>query len=66
MRNQRISVIVPVYNEVTTIEQIQRELLPIKNRCEIILLTGEVQMGRLRGSDRNFVYCMRQKEGQSR
>lgn len=40
MRNQKISIIVPVYNEVTTIEHIQRELLPIKNRCEIIFVDG--------------------------
>ena len=40
MRNQTISVIVPVYNEASTIEKIQRELLPLKDRCEILFVDG--------------------------
>lgn len=40
MRNQTVSVIVPVYNEASTIEKIQRELLPLKDRCEILFVDG--------------------------
>ena len=39
-RNARISVIVPVYNEETTIEALQRQLLPLKDRCEILFVDG--------------------------
>ncbi len=40
MRNQSISIIVPIYNEASTIENIQRELLPLKDRCEILFVDG--------------------------
>ena len=30
----------PVYNEASTIEKIQRELLPLKDRCEILFVDG--------------------------
>lgn len=40
MRSQTISVIVPVYNEAALIEKIQQELLPLKDRCEIIFVDG--------------------------
>lgn len=36
----RISVIIPVYNEETTIDQLQNTLAPIKNDCEIIFVDG--------------------------
>lgn len=38
--NQKISVIVPIYNEETTIEKIQEQLRPLRGRCEIILVDG--------------------------
>lgn len=40
MRNQTVSVIVPVYNEASTIERIQQELLPLKDHCEILFVDG--------------------------
>lgn len=36
----RISVIIPVYNEESTIDQLQKSLAPIKNDCEIIFVDG--------------------------
>lgn len=39
-RNVKISVIVPVYNEVKTIEKLQKQLLPLLGKCEILLVDG--------------------------
>ncbi len=40
LRNSRISVIVPVYNEETTIQILQRQLLPLRGKCEILFVDG--------------------------
>ena len=37
---RKISIIVPVYNEAKTIEAMQRQLLPLKDRCEILFVDG--------------------------
>lgn len=37
---RKISIIVPVYNERKTIEAMQRQLLPLKDRCEILFVDG--------------------------
>lgn len=39
-RISRISIIVPVYNESRTIEQMQSQLRPLLGRCEILLVDG--------------------------
>lgn len=39
-RISRISVIIPIYNESRTIEKMQRQLLPLKDRCEILFVDG--------------------------
>lgn len=39
--NSRISVIVPLYNEEKTVEQLQEQLRPLKHLCEIIFVDGE-------------------------
>ena len=43
----RISIIIPLYNEETTIEQLQRQLWPLKDKCEIIFVDGESTDGTL-------------------
>lgn len=40
LKKQKISVIVPVYNEETTIEKLQEQLLPLREKCEIIFVDG--------------------------
>lgn len=40
MKTSRISVIVPIYNEEKTIVQMQEQLLPYLNKCEIIFVDG--------------------------
>ena len=40
LKKQKISVIVPVYNEETTIEKLQEQLLPLQKNCEIIFVDG--------------------------
>lgn len=40
MRTSRISVIIPVYNEEKTIVQMQDQLRPYLNKCEIIFVDG--------------------------
>lgn len=40
LKKQKISVIVPVYNEETTIEKLQEQLLPLQKKCEIIFVDG--------------------------
>lgn len=37
---RKISIIIPVYNEAKTIEAMQRQLLPLKDRCEILFVDG--------------------------
>lgn len=39
-KNVRISVIVPIYNEETTIDSIQKQLLTYRTKCEIIFVDG--------------------------
>ena len=39
-RTCRISVIIPVYNEASTVGRLQRQLLAIKDRCEILFVDG--------------------------
>lgn len=39
-RTVPISVIIPVYNEAETIERLQEQLFPIKDRCEILFVDG--------------------------
>lgn len=36
----KISVIIPVYNEETTIEKLKKSLEPLKGRCEILFVDG--------------------------
>ena len=36
----KISIIIPVYNEEKTIEDLQRRLMPVKKTCEIIFVDG--------------------------
>ena len=40
MRLSRISIIVPIYNEESTIMKMQEQLRPLKNRCEILFVDG--------------------------
>lgn len=40
LKKQKISVILPVYNEETTIEKLQEQLLPLQKNCEIIFVDG--------------------------
>lgn len=37
----KISVIVPVYNETAEIDKLIRQLIPYRNKCEIIIVDGE-------------------------
>lgn len=39
-QNKKISIIIPIYNEEKTIEALQRQLKPLKDRCEIIFVDG--------------------------
>lgn len=39
-KNSSISVIIPVYNEAGTIQQLQDQLEPLKNHCEILFVDG--------------------------
>lgn len=40
MAQMKISIIIPVYNEESTIEKLKVSLLPLKGRCEIIFVDG--------------------------
>lgn len=40
MRTSKISIIVPIYNEEKTIEKMQQQLLPLKDKCEILFVDG--------------------------
>ncbi len=40
MDNRRISIIVPLYNEESTIVKLQKQLTPLKDKCEIIFVDG--------------------------
>ena len=40
LRNSKISIIVPIYNEEATIGRMQEQLRPLKGRCEIIFVDG--------------------------
>lgn len=40
MKTAKISVIIPIYNEEKTIQQMQRQLYPLKEKCEIIFVDG--------------------------
>lgn len=41
LRNVKISVIIPVYNEEKTIAHIMEQLRPLRSRCEIIFVDGQ-------------------------
>ena len=36
----KISIIIPIYNESRTIEKMQRQLLPLLGKCEILFVDG--------------------------
>lgn len=38
--NSRISIIIPVYNEEKTVESLQKQLVSLQDRCEIIFVDG--------------------------
>lgn len=40
MKKQKLSIIVPLYNEATTVEKLQKQLLPLREKCEIIFVDG--------------------------
>ena len=40
LKKQKISIIVPIYNEETTIEKLQEQLENLQGKCEIILVDG--------------------------
>ncbi len=40
LKKQKISIIVPIYNEETTIEKLEEQLLPLRGKCEIIFVDG--------------------------
>ena len=40
MKKQKISIIIPLYNEETTVEKLQEQLLPLHEKCEIIFVDG--------------------------
>ena len=40
LKKQKISIIVPIYNEETTIEKLQKQLFPLQGKCEIIFVDG--------------------------
>lgn len=40
LKKQKISIIVPIYNEETTIENLQKQLFPLQGKCEIIFVDG--------------------------
>ncbi len=40
LKKQKISVIVPIYNEERTIESLQRQLKPLAEQCEILFVDG--------------------------
>lgn len=40
IQNSAISIIIPIYNEETTIRKMQEQLRPLKEKCEIIFVDG--------------------------
>ena len=40
MKKQKLSIIVPLYNEATTVEKLQEQLLPLREKGEIIFVDG--------------------------
>ena len=40
LKKQKISIIVPIYNEESTIESLQKQLIPLLDKCEIFFVDG--------------------------
>lgn len=40
----KISIIIPTYNEESTIERLMKTLEPLNERCEILFVDGEARM----------------------
>ena len=40
LKKQKISIIVPIYNEESTIESLQKQLIPLLDKCEILFVDG--------------------------
>lgn len=40
IKKQKISIIVPIYNEESTIEALQKQLVPLLDKCEILFVDG--------------------------
>ena len=40
LKKQKISVIVPIYNEESTIKSLQKQLIPLLDKCEILFVDG--------------------------
>ena len=40
LKKQKISIIVPIYNEESTIKSLQKQLIPLLDKCEILFVDG--------------------------
>lgn len=54
LNHRKISVIIPIYNEEKTIGYIQKQLEPIKDKCEIIFVDGGSTDGTLKKIKKEF------------
>mgnify|MGYP001029383254 FL=1 len=60
-----ISIIVPIYNEISTIEMLQDQLEPLKEKCEILLVDGGSTDGTLE-KIRPWVKLLHSEKGRAR
>lgn len=66
LRNLKISIIIPVYNEEKTIENMVNQLRPLKSRCEIIFVDGQStdRTRALIGSEFEVIECPKGRAAQ--
>ncbi|WP_099203364.1 TIGR04283 family arsenosugar biosynthesis glycosyltransferase [Miniphocaeibacter massiliensis] len=59
--NNKVSIIIPIYNEESTIEYIQKQLYTFKDKCEIIFVDGGSSDNTLNLIDSNFTVINSEK-----